>query len=118
MALEVTEERREVTSTDPPPAIVFTGHHAYICTVAKVCKESDKFTDVKIVCADGHFSAHRLILGAASSYLRDLFLDHDQADQDEVVLVIPNMKVKVVSTLVDFLYTVSLNGLLFSLTCG
>ena len=104
MALEVAEEVREVMT---PPAIVFTGHHAYICTVAKVCKESDKFTDVKIVCADGHFSAHRLILGAASSYLRDLFLDHDQVDQDEVVLVIPNMKVKVVSTLVDFLYTVS-----------
>ena len=37
----------------------FAGHNAYIVDVAKVCRESSKFTDVKIQCEDGDLSAHR-----------------------------------------------------------
>ena len=38
---------------------LLTGHNSYIASMAKLCKESECFTDVKIVCADGDIRAHR-----------------------------------------------------------
>ena len=39
---------------------LLTGHNSYIASMAKLCKESECFTDVRIVCADGDIRAHRL----------------------------------------------------------
>ena len=38
---------------------LLTGHNSYIASMAKLCKESECFTDVRIVCADGDIRAHR-----------------------------------------------------------
>ena len=48
-----------VSSSALPPSIQFSGHSAYIVTVAKLCRETNKFTDVKIQCKDGDIQAHR-----------------------------------------------------------
>lgn len=37
----------------------FSGHSAYIVTVAKLCQQTEKFTDVNIQCKDGAILAHR-----------------------------------------------------------
>ena len=41
---------------------LLTGHNSYIASMAKLCKESECFTDVRIVCADGDIRAHRFDL--------------------------------------------------------
>ena len=46
------------SSTSGPP-MLFTGHHHYIVTVAKMCRETQKYTDVDIKCEDGTLQAHR-----------------------------------------------------------
>ena len=53
----------EVASVDGPSSSsemqLLTGHNSYIASMAKLCKESECFTDVRIVCADGDIRAHR-----------------------------------------------------------
>ena len=51
----------EVASAAESPSgmQLLTGHNSYIASMAKLCKESECFTDVRIVCADGDIRAHR-----------------------------------------------------------
>ena len=48
------------SSSSSPGMQLLTGHNSYIASMAKLCKESECFTDVRIVCADGDIRAHRL----------------------------------------------------------
>ncbi|TRY67209.1 hypothetical protein TCAL_02910 [Tigriopus californicus] len=90
----------------PAPAqrmMSFAGFQAYLCTVARLCRETEKYTDVRVECSDGVLHAHRLVLGSASPFLRALFLDHPPGL--DVHLMIPTMRKAVVATLLEFLYT-------------
>ena len=55
---------------------------------------------------DGTVQAHRLILAAASKFLRDILMD--SLEEEETVLLIPDVKKVVLTALMDFLYTVSI----------
>ena len=87
--------------------VVFTGHNAYMMSVARVCKEAGKFTDVVFVCQDGKVTAHRLVLAAASSTLRVAFkeLPAEIDGLSEYTVLVPDVRKSVVSSLVDFLYS-------------
>ena len=87
--------------------MVFTGHNAYMMSVARVCKEAGKFTDVVFVCQDGRVAAHRLVLASASTTLRAAFkeLPAEVEGASEYTVLVPDVKKSVVTVLVDFLYT-------------
>lgn len=55
LAASVEAER----SSSLASAMHFAGHQAYIVSVAKMCRDMEVFTDVKILCADGELAAHR-----------------------------------------------------------
>lgn len=84
--------------------VYFTGHHAYIITIAKLCKDSGRFTDVVIECSDGIIRAHRIVLASSSPFLSQTFKDLPQG-LNEYTIIIPNIKKAIVEILVDFLYT-------------
>ena len=41
--------------------VLFNGHHSYIVSIARLCKENNVFTDVVINCDNGKISAHRSV---------------------------------------------------------
>ncbi len=41
------------------PSVSFSGHNAYIASVARMCREGNVFTDVSIIAQDGCVAAHR-----------------------------------------------------------
>jgi len=92
---------------------VFTGHNAYLMSVARVCREANKFTDVTLVCPDGEVVGHRLVLAAASSTLRAAFLQvtspGDESATSDYTIIVPDVRKSIVAGLVDFLYTGKLN---------
>ena len=59
VATTVEEDCATASSVDPLSLLHFVNHPAYIVTVAKLCRETNKFTDVKIQCKDGEIQAHR-----------------------------------------------------------
>jgi len=91
--------------------VVFTGHNSYLMSVARVCREANKFTDVTMVCHDGVVVGHRLVLGAASTTLRAALQQvspspaNDEAEPDTYTVIVPDVKKNIVASLVDFLYT-------------
>ena len=100
-----------MSQTNVQKPVVFTGHNAYMMSVARVCREADKFTDVNIICPDGNIKAHRLILAAASATLRTAFLQVPANDAEglaEYSIIVPDVRKQVVASLIDFLYTVIL----------
>jgi len=96
-------------------SVVFTGHNAYLMSVARVCREANKFTDVTLVCPDGEVVGHRLVLAAASSTLKAAFLqvnsptDDPATGQSDYTIIVPDVRKNIVASLVDFLYTGKLN---------
>jgi len=86
-------------------SVVFTGHNAYLMSVARVCREANKFTDVTLMCPDGEVVGHRLILAAASSTLRAAFLQVAGDEATDYTIIVPDVKKAIVASLVDFLYT-------------
>ena len=111
MLNESTNENTEVAvapAAATKKSVVFTGHNSYMMQVARMNREQCQFTDAVFVCADGKVHAHKLVLAAASSTLREAFLEvpsHDVGLEAHVVLV-PEVKKSIVTGLVDFLYTV------------
>lgn len=87
----------------PNPPVVFAGHNAYMMSVARLCRDLGQFTDVTIYCSDGSLRAHRLVLGGASKFLRQILLD--MSDDEETVLVMPGVPKTLLMALLDFLYT-------------
>ena len=90
---------------DPTTAVLFSGHDAYIASVARLCRERATFTDVNIQAEDGVVVAHRIVLSACSELLRSAFLSLPQG-LPEFSLMLPGVKKDVVETIIDFLYTV------------
>ena len=92
-------------------AVLFTGHNAYIMSVARMNRDTSQFTDVVLICPDGKVAAHRLVLAAASSTLREAFLEVPANESmpeamHEHTILVPDVKKSVVAGLEDFLYTV------------
>lgn len=81
------QEDSPAAAAPPPPAVIFTGHHSYIVTVAKACRESERFTDVNIVCQDGSIAAHR--------YMHVTVMTHD------IVTHLSALVISIVSRLSD-----------------
>ena len=87
--------------------VTFQGHHNYIVSIAKLCKENNLFTDVVILCDDGKLVAHRIVLAAVSPFLRHV-LDNEAGQSSaagQVTIVMPDVRRGVVLQLLDFLYT-------------
>ena len=106
-APEETSSVLPANLTGKKQAVVFTGHNAYMMSVARMNRETSQFTDVVLVCPDGKVTAHRLVLAAASTTLRKAFLEVPANDCiPEHTILVPDVKKSVVAGLVDFLYTV------------
>ena len=75
-----------------------------------VCyRDNGKYTDVVLKCADGSVRAHRLVLSAASKFLRTVLLDAPTADanvEGDTIIILPEIKRPVLAALLDFVYTV------------
>ena len=69
-------EPNPMTSSQPKPPrhFKFPAHHDHMLSLAKMCKENKQFADC-IIQSDNGFKhhAHRLVLGAASSFLTMIF---------------------------------------------
>ena len=48
--------------------VTFQGHHSYIVSIARLCKQNGLFTDVTLQCDDGKLLAHRIVLAAVSPF--------------------------------------------------
>ena len=57
--------------------------------------------------SDGQVRVHRLIVGAASKFLKQLLIEH--LEDEEPVIVLPDVQIIVLAALMDFLYTVIMN---------
>ncbi len=100
---------------EPPPRLfTFPSHQSHMLNLAKMCKQNKEFTDCVIQCVDGgskcsssspaQLRAHRLVLGAASKFLRRVF-DETPPALSESTLVVPGVRPSVVEALLDFLYS-------------
>ena len=84
--------------------VTFQGHHSYIVSIAKLCKENGLFTDVTILCDDGKLLAHKIVLAAVSPFLRHV-LDVETSNTGQTTIVMPEVRKEIVQQLLDFLYT-------------
>jgi len=60
----------------PPRLFRFPSHQSHVLSLAKMCKDSKEFADCVIQCGSSNedvLRAHRLVLGAASNFLKNLF---------------------------------------------
>ena len=87
--------------------VTFQGHHSYIVSIARLCKENGLFTDVTLQCDDGKLSAHRIVLAAVSPFLRGVLTELPSGTQDFTIIV-PDVRRAIVQQLLDFLYTGSM----------
>ncbi|XP_023321321.1 uncharacterized protein LOC111696033 [Eurytemora carolleeae] len=62
-------------------------------------------SDVQISCGRGVFSTHRIILASLSSFLENIFKDLDQ-EQDDAILIIPDVDNKCLEDFLRILYGV------------
>jgi len=114
------------TSEEGPRTFKFPSHQSHMVSLAKMCKEKADYTDCVIQCAtvstqeeeeeeentgdkgddpsSNKLRAHRLVLGAASPFLKAVFSDIPQSLPEATILV-PGVKKRVVSALLDFLYS-------------
>ncbi len=88
----------------PARVFKFPSHQSHTLALAKMCKESKAFADCVIQCDVGAHKAHRLVLGAASAFLKEVFADLP-ASLTEATVVVPGVKNEIVAGLLDFLYT-------------
>jgi len=86
--------------------VTFQGHHSYIVSIAKLCKENGLFTDVTIMCDDGKLVAHRIVLAAVSPFLCAV-LEGETAGGGggQTTIIVPEVRKEIVQQLLDFLYT-------------
>merc|ERR1719215_2614636 len=66
----------------------------------------DYLTDTIFKCPDGQVTAHRMILAAASPFLKDI-MSQDLAD--EVVIIVPDVPAIVMTTILDLVYKGRMN---------
>ena len=90
----------------PSLPVVFAGHNTYLLSVARLCRQEGHFTDVVFHCADGQVEAHRLVLSAASSFLKEILVEH-VTDDDRAVVLLPDVTTSSLDILFDFIYSVS-----------
>ena len=88
--------------------VTFQGHHSYIVSIARLCKQSGLFTDVTLQCDDGKLLAHRIVLAAVSPFLRGVLIELPSGTQDFTIIV-PDVRRAIVQQLLDFLYTGNMN---------
>ena len=84
--------------------VTFQGHHNYIVSIAKLCKENGLFTDVTILCDDGKLLAHKIVLAAVSPFLCHV-LEVETNNTGQTTIIMPEVRKEIVQQLLDFLYT-------------
>ena len=89
---EVIESNHVSSSQQKPPRhFKFPAHHDHMLSLAKMCKENKQFADCIIQSDNGlKHHAHRLVLGASSSFLTMIFQQvnaNSSASQSELVLL-------------------------------
>ena len=88
--------------------VTFQGHHSYLVSIAKLCKENGLFTDVTILCDDGKLLAHKIVLAAVSPFLCHVLgdtVDTSTGHNGQTTIVMPDVRREIVQQLLDFLYT-------------
>ena len=88
-----------------PRHFKFPSHDDHTLSLAKMCKESKQFADC-VIQSDSGFKhrAHRLVLGAASGFLKMIF-EQVPPSLPEATVLVPGVKESTVKALLDFLYT-------------
>ena len=89
----------------PPKHFKFPAHQNHMLSLAKMCQENKEYTDCIIQCDSGvKLKAHRLVLGAASPFMKLVFSEVP-ASLPEATVMVPGVKISVVQSLIDFLYS-------------
>jgi hypothetical protein len=72
-----------------PKKFTFPSHQSHMLGLAKMCQANKDYTDVVIQCDKGGESlrAHRIILGSASPFLKNLFSEIPQSLPEATILV-------------------------------
>lgn len=93
------------SQSKPPRQFKFPAHQDHTLSLAKMCKESKQFADC-VIQSDSGFKhrAHRLVLGAASGFLKTIF-EQVPPSLPEATVLVPGVKESTVKALLDFLYT-------------
>merc|ERR1719150_3616190 len=115
MATPGTDKNGEANE-EGPRKFTFPSHQSHMLTLAKMCQDNSDYTDCVIQCGDfssddteeeherNRLRAHRLVLGSASAFLKNVFRDIPQSLPEATILV-PGVKRNVCQALLDFLYT-------------
>lgn len=72
--------------------------------------EKDQFSDVKIICGDKEFHAHKLILSARSSVFKDMF-ETKMGESQKIEITISDVDSDTIDHMLEFIYTDSVNDL-------
>jgi len=65
--------------------------------------ESNRFSDVKIICGDKEFNCHKIIVCSASPVL-DKMLSHGFKESQESKIIIPDIKAETMKQVLNFMY--------------
>ena len=87
----------------------FPAHQEHMLSLAKMCQENKDYSDCVIQCLGDNselskIRAHRLVLGSASPFLKQVFQEVP-ASLSEASIVVPGVPPGTVQALIDFLYT-------------
>ena len=69
-----SENLKEDSSPPPSKLFKFPSHQSHMVSLAKMCRDSNQFADCVIQCeAGGQVRGHKLVLGSASKFLKEIF---------------------------------------------
>ena len=85
--------------------LIRRGHQLELLTEAKVLCDRQDFVDLTIYCEDGVVRAHQMLLAVASPFLMLLFQSNPAYGNDDITLILPEVKACLVQALIHFVYT-------------
>ncbi|KAH1026477.1 hypothetical protein HUJ05_000142 [Dendroctonus ponderosae] len=81
----------------------WNNHRVNFINVFRELFENGEFTDVTLVCEDGHaVKAHRLILAACSQYFQKIFLDWQR--NDTTVVILKDVRISELKAILNYMY--------------
>ena len=89
----------------PSQRLIRRGHQMELLAQAKVLCDHQDFVDLTIYCEDGVVRAHQMLLAVASPFLMMLFQSNPSYGNDDITLILPEVKACLVQALIHFVYT-------------
>lgn len=101
------QQQQQVFDMNPARAskLIRRGHQLELLQEAKVLCDRQDFVDLTIYCEDGVVRAHQMLLAVASPFLMLLFQSNPSYGNDDITLILPEVKACLVQALIHFVYT-------------